>query len=64
MQGLGLPTRLCELEAPANDFAVTALRGGPDWATIAEETTRMVLIGNNPRAASAADCEKILAQMQ
>ncbi len=55
VRGLGLPTRLAELP---NAHA------GADWGTIAEETTRMVLIGNNPRPASAADCTALLAQMQ
>jgi alcohol dehydrogenase len=51
---LGLPTRLREL---ADSLS------GVDWEAIAEETTRMVLIHNNPRAASLADCRDILAEM-
>jgi alcohol dehydrogenase class IV len=51
---LGLPTRLNELDVSLDDV---------DWEAIAEETTRMVLIGNNPRSASAADCRTILDEM-
>jgi alcohol dehydrogenase class IV len=51
---LGLPTRLNDLDVSVD---------GVDWDTIAEETTRMVLIGNNPRPASAADCRAILDEM-
>jgi alcohol dehydrogenase class IV len=51
---LGLPTRLQDL---------TASLSGVNWDAIAEETTRMVLIRNNPRAASAADCREILTEM-
>ncbi len=51
---LGLPTRLNELDVSLD---------GVDWDTIAEETTRMVLINNNPRPASVADCRAILAEM-
>lgn len=51
---LGLPTRLRALDAPLDPI---------DWETIAEETTRMVLIHNNPRSASVADCRAILEQM-
>lgn len=53
--GLGLPTHLSELHQPLE---------GVDWAAIAEETTRMVLLQNNPRPVSAADCETLLAQMR
>jgi alcohol dehydrogenase class IV len=55
VQSLGLPVRLSELDRPT---------AGADWAAIAEETPRMVLIGNNPRPATAADCAAILAEMQ
>jgi alcohol dehydrogenase len=51
---LGLPTRLKDLNVPL---------GGVDWNTIAEETTRMVMIPNNPRPVSAADCQVILDEM-
>jgi alcohol dehydrogenase class IV len=51
---LGLPTRLNELDVSLDNV---------DWDAIAEETTRMVLIGNNPRSASAADCRSILDEM-
>jgi alcohol dehydrogenase class IV len=51
---LGLPTRLNELDVSLDNI---------DWDAIAEETTRMVLIGNNPRSASAVDCRSILDEM-
>lgn len=54
VRGVGLPTRLSELNQPLE---------GVDWAAIAEETTRMVLLQNNPRPATVADCETLLAQM-
>lgn len=52
---LGLPGQLSDLAAPLE---------GVDWAVIAEETTRMVLLNNNPRPVSSADCDMILAQMR
>jgi alcohol dehydrogenase len=54
VRDLGLPTHLSELNQPLDRV---------DWAAIAEETTRMVLLQNNPRPVTAADCEAILAQM-
>ena len=54
VRDLGLPTRLAEL-----DVSLDAV----DWDAIAEETTRMVLIHNNPRLASQADCRAILDEM-
>ncbi|HEX9926314.1 MAG TPA: iron-containing alcohol dehydrogenase, partial [Anaerolineae bacterium] len=51
---LGLPTRLQDLAVPLS---------GVNWEAIAEETTRMVLIRNNPRAVSVADCRDILTEM-
>ena len=54
VRGLGLPTGLPELAVPLDNV---------DWEAIAEETTRMVLIQNNPRPASAADCREILNEM-
>ncbi|MBI1877208.1 MAG: iron-containing alcohol dehydrogenase [Chloroflexi bacterium] len=54
VQHLGLPTHLSHLNLPLDRV---------DWAAIAEETTRMALIHNNPRPVSAADCEAILTQM-
>ncbi len=54
VSGLGLPTQLT---------AVNRTLEGVDWSAIAEETTRMVLIQNNPRPVTAADCEALLAQM-
>lgn len=51
---LGLPTRLRDLNISLE---------GVDWDSIAEETTRMVLINNNPRPASIADCRAILDEM-
>jgi alcohol dehydrogenase class IV len=55
VRGLGLPAHLSELNQPL---------AGVDWAAIAEETTRMVLLQNNPRPVTAADCEALLAQMR
>ena len=51
---LGLPTSLSQLDLPLK---------ATDWSTIAEETTRMVLIGNNPRAATKDECYDLLMQM-
>ena len=51
---LGLPTRLHDLDV---------LLHGVDWDAIAQETTQMVLIQNNPRLASVADCRTILDEM-
>jgi alcohol dehydrogenase class IV len=51
---LGLPTRLQDLPVSLS---------GVNWEAIAEETTRMVLIHNNPRAVSVADCRDILTEM-
>jgi alcohol dehydrogenase class IV len=55
VRGLGLPTHLSELDQSLE---------GVDWASVAEETTRMVLLQNNPRPVTVADCETILAQMR
>ena len=55
VEDLGLPTSLSALDESLDDV---------DWEAIAEETTRMVLIHNNPRPASAADCLQILEQMR
>lgn len=55
VRDLGLPTSLHELDIPLDDV---------DWETIAEETTRMFLIRNNPREASESDCLAILEQMR
>ncbi|GAB4433347.1 MAG: hypothetical protein Kow0031_14900 [Anaerolineae bacterium] len=52
---LGLPTRLSELDRPLENV---------DWQAIAEETTRMVLIQNNPREASVEDCREILSSVR
>jgi len=54
VRNLGLPTRLKDLDVSLE---------GVDWDTIAEETTRMVLIHNNPRPASATDCRAIVEAM-
>lgn len=54
VRGLGLPTHLSELNQPLD---------GVDWAAIAADATRMVLLQNNPRPVSAAECEMILTQM-
>ncbi len=53
--GLGLPLRLSELELPL---------AGVDWDSIAADTTRMVLINNNPRPASASDCRQLLTELR
>jgi alcohol dehydrogenase class IV len=55
VQGLGLPTRLSQLGVSLE---------GLDWALIAEETTRMVLIKNNPRPASVAECHSLLQELR
>ncbi|NJN99229.1 MAG: iron-containing alcohol dehydrogenase [Anaerolineales bacterium] len=52
---LGLPTHLSELNLPLDAV---------NWPAIAEETTRMVLLQNNPRPATVADCEALLAEMR
>ena len=54
VRDLGLPTSLSQLNIPLENV---------DWDIIAEETTRMVLIGNNPRPASGADCRLILEEI-
>ena len=54
VRNLGLPTHLSQVERPLDDI---------DWQAIAEETTRMVLIQNNPREASVAECRMILSGM-
>jgi alcohol dehydrogenase class IV len=54
IEGLGLPICLSQLDIQLQ---------GADLDRIAEETTRMVLIHNNPRAATAADCRMILEQI-
>lgn len=55
VRDLGLPTSLNELDIALENV---------DWEMIAEETTRMVLIHNNPREAMESDCLAILEQMQ
>ncbi|UCC52890.1 MAG: iron-containing alcohol dehydrogenase [Anaerolineaceae bacterium] len=52
--GLGLPLSFSQIDLELEDAELDA---------IAEETTRMILIDNNPRPATAADCRKILEQM-
>ena len=51
---LGLPTRLVNLDVALEGVA---------WDVIAEETTRMVLIQNNPRPVLVVDCRAILDEM-
>jgi alcohol dehydrogenase class IV len=51
---LGLPTSLSQLGLSLDSV---------DWDKIAAETTRMVLIHNNPRAATEDDCRNLLRQM-
>ena len=53
--GLGLPVRLSQLELSL---------AGIDWDAIAADTTRMVLLNNNPRPASVADCCQLLTELQ
>ena len=55
VEGLGLPISLSQIDLQLQDA---------DLDRIAEETTRMVLIHNNPRLATAADCRTILEQME
>lgn len=52
--GLGLPARLADLDLPLATV---------NWDAIAEETTRMVLIQNNPRPASVEDCRAVVETM-
>lgn len=52
---LGLPVRLSELELSL---------AGVDWDSIAADTTRMVLLNNNPRPAGVADCRQLLTELQ
>ena len=54
VRDLGLPTSLSQLNIPLDNI---------DWDVIVEETTRMVLIGNNPRAARQEDCRQILEEI-
>ncbi|RMF01341.1 MAG: iron-containing alcohol dehydrogenase [Chloroflexi bacterium] len=54
VQQLGLPTHLRELNRPLD---------GVNWDAVAQETTQMVLIHNNPRPASAADCRQLLREV-
>ncbi|MFW6184381.1 MAG: iron-containing alcohol dehydrogenase family protein [Chloroflexota bacterium] len=54
VRDLGLPTRLDELDVALDEV---------DWDVVAEETTRMVLIHNNPREASVADCRALVEEM-
>jgi hypothetical protein len=49
---------------PASLSALGADLGAELQKTIAEETTQMVLIHNNPRKAAAEDCEKLLEGMK
>jgi alcohol dehydrogenase class IV len=46
---LGLPSTLSELEIAE-----------PDLPSMAEEASRMVLLPNNPRPATAVDCQRLL----
>ncbi|HSM57339.1 MAG TPA: iron-containing alcohol dehydrogenase [Candidatus Sulfomarinibacteraceae bacterium] len=54
VRDLGLPTRLDELDVALDEV---------DWDLVAEETTRMVLIHNNPREATVADCRGVVEEM-
>jgi alcohol dehydrogenase class IV len=55
VRGLGLPSRLNQLEISLQ---------GVNWNLMAEETTRMALINNNPRPASVDDCRRLLEKMR
>jgi alcohol dehydrogenase len=52
VRGLGLPLTLGEV-------GIT----DPDLAVLSEEASRMALLPNNPRPASAEDCRRIMEQM-
>ena len=54
VRDLGLPIYLRELDVSLESV---------DWDTVAEETTRMVLIQNNPRPAAVADCRAVVKDM-
>ncbi len=54
VRDLGLPASLRELDLSLDNV---------DWEAIAEETTRMVLIHNNPRPATQKECRELLEQM-
>jgi alcohol dehydrogenase len=49
---LGLPATLAQLEIT-----------DPDLPSMAEEASRMVLLPNNPRSATADDCQRILERI-
>jgi alcohol dehydrogenase class IV len=49
---LGLPLTLSEVEIAE-----------PDLPSMAEEASRMVLLPNNPRPATAADCQRLLEEI-
>lgn len=54
VQQLGLSTHLRELGRPLD---------GVNWDAVAQETTQMVLIHNNPRPASVTDCRRLLREV-
>jgi alcohol dehydrogenase class IV len=49
---LGLPSTLSQLEIAA-----------PDLPSMAEEASRMALLPNNPRPATAEDCQRLLERI-
>jgi alcohol dehydrogenase class IV len=49
---LGLPATLTQLEIT-----------DPDLPAMAEEASRMVLLPNNPRPATAGDCQRLLEEI-
>ena len=51
---VGLPVRLSDLDLALDET---------DREVVSAETTRMVLVNNNPRSASAADCRDLLFRM-
>ncbi|NQS91352.1 MAG: iron-containing alcohol dehydrogenase, partial [Chloroflexi bacterium] len=52
LKDLGLPVSLGDLNIV-----------DPDFPKLAEDASRMVLLPNNPREATAADCQQILEKM-
>jgi alcohol dehydrogenase class IV len=52
LHDLGLPTTLSQLGID-----------DPDLPAMAEEASRMTLLPNNPRAATAGDCQRLLEEV-
>lgn len=73
LQALGMPPSasdpevVCEVKAWVCQLGLPTSLGeagicGPDLPAIAEEASHMVLLPNNPRPATASDCQRILEQ--